>query len=315
MIGYMALVTVLVAIFGGISLAYLWRTVGNTIRTTEALAVRAKKGKPADRVQAFDRASRSAPNANAGASSRQRLPVVHRLARHAARPGYRRGPGPIDEGAAKPHRRSHSVRGHLEFSASYPIRSRRPAGRRSCSITGIPVSDFLKPNTIEWYLDRYYQLDAQIKAAKNEKAVVPNVSTARIGQTRCQHRAESGGDGQRLLEYGGQAKGRCRPRSTKASQAETGGNKLGGRPHTTPGGRALFAGRDRGNELQRLSNDQGKGRRARLRRVLGRSTPKPAPSSRGTFSRSSEYYTNRVLLPSLNLGRLDGSRCGSMSVA
>ena len=31
MIGYMALVTVLVAVFGGISLVYLWRTVGSTI--------------------------------------------------------------------------------------------------------------------------------------------------------------------------------------------------------------------------------------------------------------------------------------------
>ena len=36
MIGYMALVTVLVLVFGGISLLYLWRTVGATIdQTTE----------------------------------------------------------------------------------------------------------------------------------------------------------------------------------------------------------------------------------------------------------------------------------------
>ena len=42
MIGYMALVTVLVAVFGGISLLYLWRTVGSTISATEQLAVKAQ---------------------------------------------------------------------------------------------------------------------------------------------------------------------------------------------------------------------------------------------------------------------------------
>ncbi len=35
MLGYMALVTVLVALFGAVSLFYLWRTVGTTIRLTD----------------------------------------------------------------------------------------------------------------------------------------------------------------------------------------------------------------------------------------------------------------------------------------
>ena len=43
MIGFMALVTVLIVVFGGISLFYLWRTVGTTIENTEAAAVKAKK--------------------------------------------------------------------------------------------------------------------------------------------------------------------------------------------------------------------------------------------------------------------------------
>ncbi len=43
MIGYMALVTILVALFGGISLAYLWRTVGLTVQKTYDDALRAKK--------------------------------------------------------------------------------------------------------------------------------------------------------------------------------------------------------------------------------------------------------------------------------
>ncbi len=43
MIGYMVLVTLLIALFGGISLAYLRRTVGSTIDQTETAAVKAQK--------------------------------------------------------------------------------------------------------------------------------------------------------------------------------------------------------------------------------------------------------------------------------
>ena len=43
MIGYMAIVTVLVLVFGGISLFYLWRTVGGKLAETEQLAIKAKK--------------------------------------------------------------------------------------------------------------------------------------------------------------------------------------------------------------------------------------------------------------------------------
>jgi ABC-type transport system involved in multi-copper enzyme maturation permease subunit len=43
MLGFMALVTMLVLVFGLISLAYLWRTVGGTIRATDAAAIAAAK--------------------------------------------------------------------------------------------------------------------------------------------------------------------------------------------------------------------------------------------------------------------------------
>jgi len=57
MIGFMALVTVLIVVFGGISLAYLWRTVGRTIQDTEAAAVKAQKeGRERDAVQLVEQA-------------------------------------------------------------------------------------------------------------------------------------------------------------------------------------------------------------------------------------------------------------------
>jgi ABC-type transport system involved in multi-copper enzyme maturation permease subunit len=43
MLGYMVIVTMLVVVFGAISLLYLWRTVGRTIRDTELAAVEARK--------------------------------------------------------------------------------------------------------------------------------------------------------------------------------------------------------------------------------------------------------------------------------
>jgi len=49
MLGYMALVTGLILVFGVISLFYLWRTVGLTIQSTETAAIKAQQdGRPRD---------------------------------------------------------------------------------------------------------------------------------------------------------------------------------------------------------------------------------------------------------------------------
>ncbi len=93
MIGYMALVTLLVAAFGGISLAYLWRTVGNTITATEQTGVEGEGRGSDERLQGPHRAGRPAPDPDVGSRSDQGLSVVSRLARHAARDGNRRGGG------------------------------------------------------------------------------------------------------------------------------------------------------------------------------------------------------------------------------
>ena len=45
-----------------------------------------------------------------------------------------------------------------------------PPGRPPISLNRrIPVDDFLPPDTIEWQLDRVYELDAQIEAAKTSQ--------------------------------------------------------------------------------------------------------------------------------------------------
>ena len=83
MIGYMALVTVLVAVFGGISLAYLWRTVGNTI-DDDRTAGDEGEGRGPDDATTRSSASRpisSAPGCRPGFRSRARCRSSTRAAR------------------------------------------------------------------------------------------------------------------------------------------------------------------------------------------------------------------------------------------
>ncbi len=83
MIGYMALVTLLVAVFGLISLGYLRRTVGNAIDTTEAAAVKAKKENKVSEFKAL--AEHSDPHA--GPRSDQGVALFPGFARNSARDG------------------------------------------------------------------------------------------------------------------------------------------------------------------------------------------------------------------------------------
>jgi hypothetical protein len=57
-----------------------------------------------------------------------------------------------------------------------------PPGRRPQILDrSIPVAQFLPSGTIEWDLDRMYQLDAQVKTAQNSKAQ-PGVTASRLNQ-------------------------------------------------------------------------------------------------------------------------------------
>ncbi len=181
MIGYMALVTLLVAIFGGISLAYLWRTVYSTIEATELAAVKAKKeGRMTDSKVLAEQADQLRTRMSA------RVPVKGSLAFLDSR-GTPHAVG-IDVGGEQGSMKE--PRSHIEGATpstaiwSYgivpdpfamPGHPRPPLNRR------IPVDDFLVPNTIEWQLDRVYELSAQIEADKRKKAQ-PNLPGSRLAE-------------------------------------------------------------------------------------------------------------------------------------
>ncbi len=129
MIGYMALVTVLVLVFGGISLAYLWRTVGTTLTSLEQAAFKAKnENRIAEHKLLLEQADQLRVR-DAGEGSDQGLALVPRLSRHAARGGHRRGCGTADEGAEEPHRRGDAVGGDLEIrqAGAGPVLAAGPA--------------------------------------------------------------------------------------------------------------------------------------------------------------------------------------------
>jgi hypothetical protein len=180
MIGYMALVTVLVAVFGGISLLYLWRTVGLTIEKTYADALRAKKeNRMADYKLLLEQADQLRTRMQA------RVPVKGSLSFLDSR-GTPHAVG-IDVGMDQNMRepRSH-IEGATPSAAIWsfgivpdPFTPRGQPLRRLNR--QIPVEDFLRPGTVEWNLDRAHQLETQIQNAQAAKAQ-PNVSAKTASQ-------------------------------------------------------------------------------------------------------------------------------------
>ncbi len=178
MLGYMALVTFLVAIFGAVSLAYLSRTVGRTITDTEERAVQARKeGRMTDYKVLREQADQLRTRMQA------RVPVKGSLSFLDSR-GAPHAMG-IDVGSEQSMKepRSH-IEGATPSAAIWSFGvvpdPFSPPGRPPMLINRrIPVSDFLRSGTIEWYLDRVYDLNTQIDSAKREKEQ-PNVSASRI---------------------------------------------------------------------------------------------------------------------------------------
>ena len=73
MIGFMAIVTVLVLVFGAISLLYLSRTVGGTITATEELADEGGRSRQPGQGEPASRAGRAAPDPDEGPGAGQRV--------------------------------------------------------------------------------------------------------------------------------------------------------------------------------------------------------------------------------------------------
>jgi hypothetical protein len=179
MLGYMTLVTVLVVVFGAISLLYLWRTVGLTIKNTEAQAVRAKnEGRVRDFAQLTEQADQLRSRMKA------RMPVKGSLSFLDSR-GTPHAMG-IDVGQEQSMKepRSH-IEGATPATAiwSYGIVPDpfQPANRPVLLNRKVPVEDFLRAGTIEDLLNRAYAIQGQITAAEREKAQ-PDLPAGKISQ-------------------------------------------------------------------------------------------------------------------------------------
>ena len=185
MLGYMALVTVLMLVFGGISLIYLYRTVGGADRRDRGggRQGRARRG----RHPRLRRSSRSRPTSS-GPRMSARVPVdglavVPRLDGDAARDGDRRRPGTVDARAPQPHRGGDPGRRPSGGTASCPTRSPRSTGR-SCSTVGFPVDQFLAAgHRSRADLNRVYELqDADRRGQTRQKGPAGDHFGRRIGQ-------------------------------------------------------------------------------------------------------------------------------------
>jgi hypothetical protein len=166
MIGYMALVTLLLAIFGGVSLAYLDRNIGGEIQRTEAAAEKAEKqARPDAARQLREQANQLRTRMSA------RVPVKGSLIFFDSK-GIQRQKG-IDVGSEMEFR-SH-VEGASPSKAVWrfgvvddPLDFRLPEPKRRLIDRRIPVEDLLQPGTIEYIQNeiaelRYQGMQAQAK--------------------------------------------------------------------------------------------------------------------------------------------------------
>ncbi len=178
-IGFMTLVTALVIVFGGISLAYLWRTVGTTIRNTEEAAVRAKKeGRVRDAAQLVEQADQLRSRMAA------RVPVKGSLSFLDSR-GTPHAMG-IDVGMEQSMK---EPRSHIEGSTpataiwSYGVVPDpfAPANHPVLIDRRLSVSDFLPDRTIEGLLNRSIELRFQIAGDERSKAQ-PNLPASEVAR-------------------------------------------------------------------------------------------------------------------------------------
>ncbi len=158
MCGYMALVTVLVLLYGGISLFYLSRTVGGTITKTESLAIKAAKDHRMAEARQYKEASEQLRTRMAA-----RVPIMGFLTFLDSK-GSPHLMG-IDVGAEQSTR---IPRSHIEGATSAVAIWRfdlmpDPLMPHGAPIdTRIPVDQMLRAGTVESLLDKTWQFKARI---------------------------------------------------------------------------------------------------------------------------------------------------------
>jgi ABC-type transport system involved in multi-copper enzyme maturation permease subunit len=219
MIGFMTIVTLLVAIFGGISLAYLWRTVGGAIRVTEAEAVRAAQlGRTSEARQLREQADQLRTRMAA------RVPLFGSLTFLDSRgTPHQRG---IDVGQEQSARepRSH-IEGATPATAIWrfgivpdPL---TPEGVRPIMLDRrVPVGNLLQADTVEGLLNQTYELKYQVESARQAQAD-PNLAPAKATQlsstiTRAQSELDRATDAYNKL------KAQADDLESKAAEAEKG---------------------------------------------------------------------------------------------
>ena len=273
MIGYMTIVTVLVLVFGGISLYYLKRTVGYALEETERNAVKAKKeNRLTDHKVLLEQADQLRARMQA------RVPIKGSLSFIDSH-GNPHAIG-IDVGSDQSMKepRSH-IEGATQSTAIWRFGRMvpdpfSPRGRVNYLNKRIPVEDFIRPGTIEAELDRMYDLTGQVDLARQEKEQ-PNVTAARVSQldaaiSRNQAELERvAADYQGLVKRAEdlRAKGKVACGRGQGPRSQCGARR---------GGRAAVARCESGDELQRLSHHQGEDRRAGVCRDRGDQPADPA---------------------------------------
>jgi len=302
MIGYMAIVTILIGVFGLISLAYLWRTVGYTIREIDAQAAKAEKENRLTqakllREQAEQRRTRM----------QARVPVKGSLSFLDSR-GVPHAMG-IDVGQEQSMKepRSH-IEGATPSTAIWSFGivpdPFSPPGRPIPIDRRIPAQEFLKPGTMEAVLDQVYELRAQVENAKNLKAQ-PNVAAARIRELDAAIARNQAEADRFVAEYDSLRK-RAEDLEAQAARAEAAGNKdqsLQLRREAAKLSSPPLLVEMSFNVYRTTKGKVGEPVYAEIQAI----NPRTAREYSGDIFPIKEYYTNRVYLPAWILAGSGGS--------
>ncbi len=186
MLGFMALVTFLIVVFGGISLLYLWRNVGATIRETDRMAEELRERDPSRSAQLRDQADQLRTRMSA------RDPIKGSLAFIDSR-GAPQIKG-IDVGqdlSEDIEPRSH-IEGATPATAiwSYGIVP-DPYDPRTALDRRIPVDDLLRSGTIEYLENQAFEIEAEAAALGRVRGLAKEADRAQIAARSATASAEA----------------------------------------------------------------------------------------------------------------------------
>jgi hypothetical protein len=304
MIGYMAIVTLLVAVFGAISLAYLWRTVGSKLVELEQEAVKAKKE---NRIAEYKLKLEQADQLRVRMQAR--VPIKGSLSFLDSR-GTPHAVG-IDVGADQSMK---EPRSHIEgatpsaaiwrYGRLVPDPFTRPGSRPNYLNRQIPVEDFIFPGTIDWQLDRVYNLAAQIEGARREKDQ-PNVSAARMKQLDAaiirnqDELARARGDYEALVQRAAELKTKAATLASSGNAKEAAAVRAESASLSSPPIKVEMS----FNVYRTTKGKIGEPVYAEIEAI----NPRTNRKYEGDVFPIKEYYTNQVSLPAWILAGSDGS--------